>query len=66
MADLTMKPCPFCGGEAIFDVLMATDRDYYRVECKRPSCDATGPVRKTESGAVKAWNRRKDAGLMNG
>lgn len=45
MADL--KPCPFCGGEAI-------QQDGF-VECTNIGCNAVGP---DEAGCCKKWNTR--------
>lgn len=65
-----MKPCPFCGGEAILErksrtvVHGATRRNTY-VRCTQ--CDSRGrrflyfefdPKKQAENEAVNAWNRR--------
>ena len=53
MAEL--KPCPFCGGEAILDM----DESWYwewQVFC--PHCEATQGHFINEQAAREAWNRR--------
>lgn len=53
MADL--KPCPFCGGEAIVDM----DEDWYwdwHAWCFNCNCDIGHYATKKE--AIEAWNRR--------
>lgn len=49
-----LKPCPFCGGEA---VLISNDKEQlYSVECQScdcGTCDHLGP-----EIAIDVWNRR--------
>ena len=47
--------CPFCGGKAI---TVASDVRYW-VVCVGLTglCGFEGPARKTERGAIEAWNR---------
>ena len=45
-----LKPCPFCGGEA-----MASTWDYLSVQC--PSCDIVMERFNAEE-TIRAWNRR--------
>lgn len=60
MSEATLKPCPFCGGEAltVFD---------NGVACSSPRCGATGPDlghcigAKCRSDSIAAWNTRADA-----
>ncbi len=49
-------PCPFCGSTA--HTMSDTGYGIY-VGCGRESCGATGPVRKSERGAYRAWNKRR-------
>lgn len=53
----TLKPCPFCGGEAIVE-------SYYRdyaVSCRK--CEAaTRRYYPTREEAERAWNRRANDG----
>lgn len=64
MSDATLKPCPFCGGEA------HNDRPTWRVFGKRTSyeyavacsnCEASSPGDDDERLAITAWNTRADA-----
>ena len=48
-----LKPCPFCGGKA---ELFHSYDGYHCVQC---TCCACGTIyMRTESGAVRMWNRR--------
>ena len=64
MADVKLKPCPFCGGEAIqiFDVYDGT----YVYGCCTIRCVGnaiTNKMRlKTDKEAIEAWNRRVNDG----
>ena len=61
-----LKPCPFCGGEAIVE--KAKSKPYferrlpYRVKCKWCHCALAYQFFETENDAIKAWNRRADNG----
>lgn len=55
-----IKPCPFCGGEAIAGYALA-DYNRWGVSCQ--DCGALVEVREwieenTEAQAIKNWNRR--------
>ena len=56
MAEL--KPCPFCGGRALF----ASDLlgEHYIV-CS--TCTCAGPGRESLEEATEAWNRRAKDGV---
>ena len=56
-----LKPCPFCGGNALSG---DTSKHYneYLVWCTR--CGAETDVQDTRAEAISAWNRR--AGGENG
>ena len=63
MAEIKLKTCPFCGGEA--HVIKCKKAmaflpviDSYKVECAYCFC-GTGRY-PSEEKAVNAWNRRKD------
>lgn len=62
MADL--KPCPFCGGEAVISVDPDAVEDTqgrrwaYNAVCIR--CCATSGLTYTPQKAKEAWNRRAD------
>lgn len=47
-----LKPCPFCGGEAVVHTLGTG----YIVECLE--CDVSTVCENTKAEAISAWNRR--------
>lgn len=48
-----LKPCPFCGGEAIID---GCDETLWITICKK--CNASIGYKETECEAIDAWNSR--------
>ena len=48
-----LKPCPFCGGEAIID---GCDETLWIVICKE--CNASIGYKETKEEAIEAWNKR--------
>ena len=53
MPDYKLRECPFCGGKA---ELFHSYDGYHCVQC---TCCACGTIHmRTESGAVRMWNRR--------
>lgn len=54
----TLKPCPFCGGEA--EVRMNIFSKAYSVECKKCTAKVTGC--ETSGKAFGMWNRRANYG----
>jgi len=56
-----LKPCPFCGGEAVY---IGTGnnypKEYWRVMCKK--CFASGIYNETKGRARQRWNRRVNNG----
>lgn len=48
-----LKPCPFCGGEAVF-----RGQTYYYIWCKSCLAETRGSENKEE--AIEAWNSRAD------
>lgn len=53
MSDL--KPCPFCGGEAILESNKLRYGTIYSAYCQKCGAETTGF---SEHEAVAAWNRR--------
>ena len=56
-----LKPCPFCGGEAVFDTVSngaGNPRGFVR--CKNRCCEMCWVLNKNE--AIEAWNRRAEDG----
>lgn len=51
-----LKPCPFCGGEAVFFITRLRDMKLIAVCCKK--CEAETKSYAEESLAVEAWNNR--------
>lgn len=50
-----LKPCPFCGGEAEFEIY-EDDISLFNVVCKR--CRAESAMFVEKEKATEAWNRR--------
>ena len=48
-----LKPCPFCGGEA---VIREDARGLYRVSC--PGCYVKTSLSTIEDEAITVWNHR--------
>ena len=75
----TLKPCPFCGGEAVFEsAYEQTDGTFCSAKVMCPKCriTITGESRKSPCGwangrdymnsrrtAIELWNRRTPAQL---
>lgn len=53
-----LKPCPFCGAKRVY-IASKGGGFFWAVECSNGACWVVGPWRKTERGAINAWNRRK-------
>jgi len=57
-----LKPCPFCGGQAIMKIQKHIPNGYdYTPTCQNPSC--AGRLTKkwiNEDDAIKAWNSRSE------
>lgn len=67
-----LKPCPFCGGEALIRVdlcRVASGSDHiYIVGCRGFECRGsavTGPLYETKAEAVEAWNTRAERTCRN-
>lgn len=77
MAEITLKPCPFCGyaifadhneqtsadAEAICCVFDGEDESHY-YEC--PRCEAQGPKADTTEDAAEGWNTRQAEAKVEG
>lgn len=59
-----LKPCPFCGREAIMSADKNKAGPRYYVRCDNHTCSviAFTLCMKTEEEAAKVWNRRADNG----
>lgn len=65
MSESKLKPCPFCGGEAVrmsfMDTIQAPHIKALRfIGCK--NCAVVSFTNVTVEEAVKAWNRREGGG----
>ena len=60
MSDIKLKPCPFCGGKAIFGLGEELRKKYQRnddwVKCSW--CGSETACYDTPEKAAEAWNRR--------
>ena len=59
-----LKPCPFCGGEAVIvniDFYIDNSGGTYGIRCTK--CRACSSMRcDSEEKAIEAWNRRVENG----
>ena len=59
MSNPELKPCPFCGGEAVLDDEWIAQ---YSVFCENNACrygrNGTRRIYDTRDEAIAAWNRR--------
>lgn len=55
MTALKIRTCPFCGSKGIMPVY--PDGRFW-VVCSSKTCGSQGPLRASETGAIKAWNQR--------
>ncbi len=60
MREYELKPCPFCGGEAIVKTVEVLMYPTYYVRCGSLKCRVmTSTVNcQTKNEAIKIWNRR--------
>lgn len=53
----SVKPCPFCGGEA--SLCSDPELPTRFVVCRNYGCGVSGPFRDFAETAIKAWNKRR-------
>jgi hypothetical protein len=54
-----LKPCPFCGGKAKFDMIEDDERPTHAIICLNEDCRAVvSPRDCTQRQLVETWNRR--------
>lgn len=58
-----LKPCPFCGGEAVVTKHHNRFTEWYLCSCKKCHISQTGSEYGFRFEAVEAWNRRADNDL---
>lgn len=51
-----LKPCPFCGGEAILETVDGNSSEEFYIYC--PECDFESGVYSEPKFIVEKWNRR--------
>lgn len=57
-----LKPCPFCGGEAIVEGHHYRFMEWYLCSCPKCHVSQTGSEYSFKFEAIEAWNRRADNG----
>ena len=57
---MELKPCPFCGNNALLVENKKHKAFPYHVRCKSIKCGNKTARWNTEDGAIAAWNRRVD------
>ena len=55
-----LKPCPFCGGEAVIEKTPNTKT--FRARCTKCPCDLGRYWYFSKAAAKKAWNERANEG----
>lgn len=53
-----LKPCPFCGGEAILETVDGNSPEECYIYC--PECDFESGVYSEPKFIIEKWNRRAD------
>ena len=56
MPEIKLKPCPFCGSEALYEVYEDMYKNTYKVKCSH--CFAETRYENTKEEAANKWNRR--------
>ena len=62
MSEATLKPCPFCGGEAH----IWNSGYYYHGKCWKCNAGISGNGFTTAAEAIAAWNTRAERTCKNG
>lgn len=57
MKEVSLKPCPFCGGKPV--LLKHNDEDYYKVFCECCGARQWTFANRTDRDAIRNWNTRK-------
>lgn len=60
MPEIELKPCPFCGGEAILKEHYNSYTDWWLVSCSECGVSQTGHANEFSYEAKEAWNRREN------
>lgn len=60
-ATVTLKPCPFCGGEAALIPTVAGSMTLWQAHCEWDGCGAKTLKACAEDDAARAWNTRATA-----
>lgn len=63
MGDVTVKPCPFCGGEA--ELWRASGERTAWIACVGRCSVLVSKEHKTDAEAIAAWNRRASPSGFN-
>jgi len=65
MENIKLKPCPFCGSEAVLDPHIIDDEcpSHY---CWCPQCGARSGIENNEFAAVSVWNTRAQESAIKG
>lgn len=62
--NISLKPCPFCGGKANTYTIQGYMKDECYVACSM--CEVKGPRHKEEKYAFKLWNDRATVSEQKG
>lgn len=52
-----LKPCPFCGGEAMLNYFGSRPISYYQISCSECGCRQASSIHK--ESVINTWNTRK-------
>lgn len=58
--EIELKPCPFCGGEAILEEAQINSKTFYKVRCKTNHCTEEYGWRSGLQKTIDTWNRRAE------